>query len=56
MMLMLTRTYPDDTDVDPNSSEGVDLSFSEGVHTPLTETHPALSPKLLSGLVPNVSC
>jgi len=31
MMPMLTRTQPDDTDVDPNSSEGVDPSSSEGV-------------------------
>jgi hypothetical protein len=31
MMPMLTRTHPDDADVDPNSFEGVDLSSSEGV-------------------------
>jgi len=60
MMPMLTRTHPDDADVDPNSSEGVDpmssegvdTMSSEGVDTMLTQT-PA---KLLSVLVPNVSC
>jgi len=52
MMPMLTRTHPDDADVDPNSSEGVDPSSSEGVDTMLTQT----PPKLLSVLVPNVSC
>jgi hypothetical protein len=60
MMPMLTRTHPDDADVDPNNSEGVDPSIfegvdttsSEGVDTMLTQT-PA---KLLSVLVPKVSC
>jgi hypothetical protein len=31
MMPMLTRTHPDDADVEPNSSEGVDPSSSDGV-------------------------
>jgi hypothetical protein len=50
VMPMLTRTHPDDGDVDPNSSEGVDPSSSEGVDTMssegvdtmLTQTYPAL--------------
>jgi len=37
MMPMLTRTHPDDADVDPNSSEGVDPSSSEGVDTMCSE-------------------
>jgi len=54
------RTHPNDTNVDPNSSEGVDLSssegvdmmYSEGVDTMLTQT-PATLPSVH---VPNVSC
>jgi len=34
---MLTRTHPDDADVDRNSSEGVDPSSSEGVDTMSSE-------------------
>jgi hypothetical protein len=68
MTPMLTRTHPDDANVDPNSSEGVDPSSSagvdpnssegvdtmssEGVDTMLTET-PA---KLLSVPFLNMSC
>ena len=67
-MLMLTRTHPDNDDVDLNSSEGddpsssegvdpsspdgVDTSCSKGVDMLLTPT-PA---KLLSVHVPNMSC
>ena len=36
MLQMLTRTHPDDSDVDPNSSEGI--------YTILTGTHPAHLP------------
>jgi len=65
---MLTRPCIDDVKVEPNSSNGIDLSSivdvdqisaesvdtmsSEGVYSMLTQT-PA---KLLSILVPNVSC
>jgi hypothetical protein len=65
---MLTRTHPDDANVDRISSDGVDPSSSdgvdtmssvgvdtmpsEGVDTMLTQT-PA---KLLAVLVPNMSC
>jgi hypothetical protein len=68
MMLMLTRSYPDDADVDTNSSEGVDPSSSEGVDRMFSKgvdrmssegVDPMLTQnaaKLLSALVPNVPC
>jgi hypothetical protein len=76
MMPMLTRTplrvliraYPDDADVDPNSTEGVDLSYSEGVDTMSSVGVDTMSSegvdtmlnhtpaKLLSVHIPNVSC
>jgi len=51
-MPILTRTHPDDADVDPNSSEGVDSSFSEGVHM----IQPQTQAKLLSILVSHMYC
>jgi len=37
MMPILTRTHPDDADVDSNSSESADRSSSEGVDTSSSE-------------------